>query len=137
MSSAVSDKSHGKAMSDPEHMHPHHYEFNQSPRTINWERLEYMRLRKLKLGPERYSRHFSRFQGPMEKTSGSITDQQGQPTHYVITKSGEIRKSNSMAPFSTVGKPTCGFFFTRNTDNKKKKIGIPATNLVKWRSFVQ
>ena len=137
MSSAVSDKSHGKAMSDPERMLPHHFDFNQSQQTINWERLEYIRLKKLNLGPERYSRHFQRFQGSMEKPSGSITEMQGQPTHYKITKSGEVRKSNSMAPFTTVGKPTCGYFFTRDTDNKKKKIGIPPTNLVKWRTFVQ
>ena len=43
--------------------------------------------------------------------------------------------SNSLAPFSTVGKPTCGYFFSRVTDNKKKKFGIPPSDLVKWRNF--
>lgn len=136
MSSTVSEQSHGKAMSDPVVMQPHDFGFNPNPKTINWERLEYLRLKKLHLGPERYSRHFQRFQR-MDDRPNASSDHQGQQTHYVITKSGEIRKSNSLAPFSTVGKPTCGFFFSRITDNKKKKFGIPPTNLVKWRSFVQ
>ena len=43
---------------------------------------------------------------------------------------------NSMAPFASLGKPTCGFFFTRNISHKKRLIGINATNTVKWRSNV-
>lgn len=136
MSSTVSEKSQGKAMSDSLVMQPHAFGYNPNPKTIKWERLEYLRLKKLNLGPERYSRHFQRFQR-MDEQPGGSPDRHGQPTHYVITKSGEVRKSNSIAPFSTVGKPTCGYFFSRVTDNKKKKIGIPPTNLVKWRSFVQ
>ena len=41
---------------------------------------------------------------------------------------------NKMAPFSTLGKPTCGFGFSRLTNNRKQKIGIMPSNLVKWRS---
>lgn len=41
---------------------------------------------------------------------------------------------NSLAPFASLGKPTCGFFFSRDTDNKKRRTGIPPTNTVKWRS---
>jgi len=115
----------------------HQHGFNPNPRTINWERLELMRLQKLHLGPERYSRHFQRFQRMDDQAHPVSMSFGGSPTEYVITKTGEIKKSNSIAPFSTVGKPTCGFFFSRVTDNKKKKIGIPPTNLVKWRSFVQ
>ena len=112
---------------------PHSLAFNPNQRTITWERLEFIRLKKLHLGPERYSRHFQRFQREKSQLRNSLPDG-GQ---YVIGPNGEIKKSNSIAPFSTVGKPTCGFFFSRITDNKKKKIGIPPTNLVKWRSFVQ
>jgi hypothetical protein len=43
---------------------------------------------------------------------------------------------NSLAPFASLGKPTCGFFFTRNISHKKRLIGINATNTVKWRSNV-
>jgi hypothetical protein len=42
--------------------------------------------------------------------------------------------SNSMAPFASLGKPTCGYFFNRNVGHKKQLIGINATNTVKWRS---
>jgi len=44
-------------------------------------------------------------------------------------------KSNSLAPFSTVGKPTCGYFFSRDTNNRKIKFGIPPCDNVKWRNF--
>lgn len=37
---------------------------------------------------------------------------------------------NSLAPFSTLGKATCGFY---HTDNKKFKTGIPPSDLVAWR----
>lgn len=111
--------------------------FNPNPKTINWERLEILRLKKLNLGPERYSRHFQRFQPkPEARGSQDVSASMGS-AQYTIGPAGEIKLSNSLAPFTTVEKPTCGFFFSRVTDNKKKKIGIPATNLVKWRSFVQ
>lgn len=141
-STCRSEKSSGYAWSDNVAMGPHIFGFNANSKAINWERLEYIRLKKLRLGPERYSRHFQRFQ----RTDGQTEQQQQrkfndlltkQPTEYIITAYGEIRKANSIAPFATVYKPTCGFFFSRETDNKKKKIGIPPTNLVKWRSFVQ
>ena len=46
-----------------------------------------------------------------------------------------MRQVNSMAPFSTLGKYTCGYYFSRDTDNKKRKTGIPPSNLVAWRSL--
>eukprot|EP00058_Branchiostoma_floridae_P022374 XP_002607864.1 hypothetical protein BRAFLDRAFT_117275 [Branchiostoma floridae] len=50
------------------------------------------------------------------------------------TGSGKVHYVNSLAPFSTLQKPTCGYYFSREIDQKKKCIGIPATNIVKWRS---
>lgn len=44
-------------------------------------------------------------------------------------------KTNSVAPFATLAKPTCGFFFSRVTDNKKRRTGIPSADLVKWRYY--
>ena len=41
---------------------------------------------------------------------------------------------NSIAPFHTIMKPTCGYFFNREGDNRRKKLGIPAADLVAWRS---
>lgn len=45
------------------------------------------------------------------------------------------RQVNSLAPFSTLGKYTCGYYFSRETDNKKRKTGIPPSDLVAWRSI--
>uniref|UniRef100_A0A8C7QGL9 Uncharacterized protein n=1 Tax=Oncorhynchus mykiss TaxID=8022 RepID=A0A8C7QGL9_ONCMY len=42
--------------------------------------------------------------------------------------------SNSLMPFYTVVKPTCGYRFSRETDHKRRHIGIPASNPVMWRS---
>ncbi|ELT96780.1 hypothetical protein CAPTEDRAFT_225125 [Capitella teleta] len=42
--------------------------------------------------------------------------------------------NNSVAPFATMGKPTCGFFFSRGTDHRKRNFGIPATNVAAWRT---
>merc|ERR1712224_790764 len=41
--------------------------------------------------------------------------------------------SNSIRPFCTMEKPSCGYFFSRSTDNKKR-LGIPSTNTVKYRN---
>lgn len=46
------------------------------------------------------------------------------------------RQINSLAPFSTLGKYTCGYYFSRDTDNKKRKTGIPPSDLVSWRSNI-
>jgi len=46
-----------------------------------------------------------------------------------------LTRSNSIAPFTTLApKPTCGFYFNRETINKKVRIGVPPSDLVKWRS---
>uniref|UniRef100_A0A673Y2Z9 Uncharacterized protein n=1 Tax=Salmo trutta TaxID=8032 RepID=A0A673Y2Z9_SALTR len=42
--------------------------------------------------------------------------------------------SNSLMPFYTVVKPTCGYRFSREVDHKRRHIGIPASNPVMWRS---
>ena len=46
-----------------------------------------------------------------------------------------MRYVNSLAPFSTLGKSTCGYYFSRETDHKKRKTGIPPSDLVAWQSF--
>ncbi|XP_071792413.1 uncharacterized protein [Asterias amurensis] len=54
-----------------------------------------------------------------------------QPLTHCLQEGGI--KTNSVAPFATLAKPTCGFFFSRVTDNKKRRTGIPPADLVKWR----
>lgn len=51
-----------------------------------------------------------------------------------FTPNPHLSMSNSMSPFHTSIKPTCGYFFSRDTDNKKRRIGIPPSDLVSWRS---
>jgi hypothetical protein len=46
----------------------------------------------------------------------------GKTQQYVIIGGEKVLVNNSLAPFYTEEKPTCGFFFSRGTDNKKKKF---------------
>jgi len=118
-----------------------------NPRTVTWERLESLRLQRLGLNNS-YSRHFEAVRNSagaeeMEAelkiedklaTAGmcpGLARQSSQPA--MPGRSCSV--SNSMAPFSTLGKPTCGYFFNRGTDNKKRKFGIPPSNVMQWRNF--
>ena len=40
---------------------------------------------------------------------------------------------NKLAPFWTMEKPTCGVKFSRDTNNRRKKLDIEPSNLVRWR----
>lgn len=111
---------------------------------LTWEHLEIVRLKKLGI-PNRYSRHLGRdFTMPLERhpSTGPSWKTELKPTP--ATGTGEkkeggkaVSTNNSLAPFYTLAKPTCGFFFSRQTDNKKRKFGIPPSDLVKWRSASQ
>jgi len=127
--------------------------YNPNPRTLTWERLEKMRLKKIGL-QNRYSRHLSEIirmtnqpnlgaQGRQQsfELSGSYQGalqamkEARQPSNKKDGKGKDIRKNNSLAPFATLGKPTCGFFFADSTNNRKAKFGIPPSDLVKWRNI--
>lgn len=45
-------------------------------------------------------------------------------------------RANSLIPFYTAIKPTCGYRFSRDTDHRHKLIGIPASNPVMWRNNI-
>lgn len=128
--------------------------YNPNPKTLTWERLETMRLRKLGLASNKYSRHFNvlrtsrrdsmRNDGTTLELAGSCgaSPREAQVMASKLSKkesksAGPTKstKMNSIAPFATVEKPTCGYFFNFRTDNKKIKFGIPASDLVKWRNF--
>lgn len=42
---------------------------------------------------------------------------------------------NTLAPFKTNDKPTCGFYFSRDIDHRKKQHGLIAADVPKWRSL--
>ena len=136
--------------------------FNPDRKTVVWERLEQKRIQQLGLNPQ-YSRYFNVTRSirpkpqckpisiggpplseapiPPEVEPSQLTPQMPgmTPTNTLqipLVETGRIRKGNSVAPFCTEGKPTCGYYFSRGTDNKKKAIGIPPSDLVKWRSFI-
>jgi len=103
-----------------------------------------------------YSSSYSRHLSPAK------TDRSSSSTESSSTKSAKSKKStsspptkrfepgiklqrlsdprfryvNSLAPFSTLGKATCGYYFADNTDHKKYKTGIPPSDLVAWRSHI-
>ena len=112
-------------------------------RVLTWHRLERLRLEKLGL-PTKYSRYFTVTRSSQESQSpvfDPLAVHSGVHLHALErsktkpeNQTTKITQINVVAPFTTLMKPTCGYFFSRNTDNRKKKIGIPATDLVKYRS---
>lgn len=42
--------------------------------------------------------------------------------------------SNSLNPFYTLQKPTCGYLYRRDTDHTRKRFDVPPANVVLWRS---
>ncbi|KAM5166809.1 LOW QUALITY PROTEIN: ciliary microtubule inner protein 3, partial [Callospermophilus lateralis] len=40
--------------------------------------------------------------------------------------------SNSLSPFYTLQKPTCGYLYRRHTDHTRKRFDVPPANLVLW-----
>lgn len=92
-----------------------------------------------------YSRHISselkeaatnaRFRGNANSSqSGQDTKNKAVPVQRLVEP--WMRQVNSLAPFSTLGKYTCGYYFSRETDNKKRTTGIPPSDLVAWRSNI-
>lgn len=69
-----------------------------------------------------------------KQTSSFAGESEKQPKRSATEAAMWMTSSNSIAPFASIGKPTCGYYFTRVTDNKKRLIGIPPTNIVQWRT---
>ena len=122
-----------------------------SPRgnTVVWSRLESMRLNKLGIG-NRQSTHVGRltraisardnarfdasFDGSDDSSSSVANGEQNNlPGRNLVRGSGTSSVAQSLAPFTTAGKPTCGYYFSRSTMHTKRKFGIPPSDLVKWR----
>lgn len=76
----------------------------------------------------------------MRRNSNSVKSTSETPAKTNIPvqqlSNPRMKYVNSLAPFSTLGKSTCGYYFSRETDNKKRKTGIPPSNLVAWRAYV-
>ncbi|BFZ10242.1 hypothetical protein BsWGS_13281 [Bradybaena similaris] len=130
--------------------------FNVRPQTLTWEMLEASRLRRLGV-PTRFSRHCNIVYNSqvasqnavsmclvccvdtynivynsqvasqnaanqaMQKTTASCMD--------TSLKKTKRFGANSLSPFFTFEKKTCGYFFSRDTDNRMSNFGIPATDV--------
>lgn len=42
--------------------------------------------------------------------------------------------SNSLNPFYTLQKPTCGYLYRRETDHTRKRLDVPPANLILWHT---
>lgn len=111
--------------------------YNNTATHLSWERLETLRLRRLGI-PNRYSRHCNivynsqaAAMNSAEKNRQSVCG--GRPLEKSAKKNPKAT-GNSLAPFYTHEKRTCGYFFSRETDNRRKNFGIPPSDLVAWRS---
>jgi hypothetical protein len=106
-----------------------------------YERFEKLRLKSLGLN-EKYSRYYLKRISQPYSTSPS----QQLPTrlswcnaaHDATSTSFESPRPeyNSVAPFATAGKTTCGYGFRESTDNRRKDFGIDPADIPRWRNEV-
>ncbi|XP_077017914.1 ciliary microtubule inner protein 3 isoform X2 [Tamandua tetradactyla] len=63
-----------------------------------------------------------------------VVDPRGQSRDKIRFHFYTSQYANSLNPFSTLQKPTCGYLYRRDTDHTRKLFDVPAANLVLWRS---
>ena len=84
----------------------------------------------------KYSRHRSAIFTPANPPPASrsfsspIGTVHRSPGHSLI----EQMRDNKISPFYTLGKITCGYFYDRKTDHRRRTTGINPTDIVKWRT---
>ncbi|XP_051008623.1 putative uncharacterized protein GUCA1ANB, partial [Acomys russatus] len=63
-----------------------------------------------------------------------VVDPQGQNPDGIRFNFYTSQYSNSLNPFYTLQKPTCGYLYRRETDHTRKRFDVPPANLVLWRT---
>ncbi|XP_039098602.1 putative uncharacterized protein GUCA1ANB isoform X1 [Hyaena hyaena] len=63
-----------------------------------------------------------------------VVDPKGQSLDKLRFKFYTSQYSNSLNPFYTLQKPTCGYLYKRDTDHTRKRFDVPPANLVLWHS---
>ncbi|XP_007934506.1 putative uncharacterized protein GUCA1ANB [Orycteropus afer afer] len=63
-----------------------------------------------------------------------VVDPRGQNLDKLRLNFYNSQYSNSLNPFYTVQKPTCGYLYRRDTDHTRKRFDVPSANLVLWRN---
>jgi len=116
---------------------------NTDLRVIVYESMEQMRASKIGVKPlqgfdvtrAKKAEALNKHRRSLPPMSATPVAPQLQPLQAQNEAPGGLTRSNSIAPFTTLApKPTCGYYFNRETINKKVRIGVPPSDLVKWRS---
>ncbi|XP_045397895.1 putative uncharacterized protein GUCA1ANB isoform X2 [Lemur catta] len=63
-----------------------------------------------------------------------VVDSRGQNPDKLRFNFYTSQYSNSLNPFYTLQKPTCGYLYRRDTDHTRKCFDVPSANLILWRS---
>ncbi|XP_052049468.1 putative uncharacterized protein GUCA1ANB isoform X2 [Apodemus sylvaticus] len=64
-----------------------------------------------------------------------VVDPRGQnPDTRIRFSFYNSQYSNSLNPFYTLQKPTCGYLYRRETDHTRKCFDVPPANLILWRT---
>ncbi|XP_034847050.1 putative uncharacterized protein CIMIP3 [Mirounga angustirostris] len=63
-----------------------------------------------------------------------VVDPRGQNPDKLRFNFYTSQHSNSLNPFSTLQKLTCGYLYQRDTDHTRKRLDVPPANLALWRS---
>ncbi|CAH7213044.1 unknown_gene_3756 [Phodopus roborovskii] len=63
-----------------------------------------------------------------------VVDPRGQNPDNVRFNFYTSQYSNSLNPFYTLQKPTCGYLYRRETDHTRKRFDVPPANLILWRT---
>ncbi|XP_047590328.1 putative uncharacterized protein GUCA1ANB isoform X3 [Lutra lutra] len=63
-----------------------------------------------------------------------VVDPRGQNLDKLRFNFYTSQYSNSLNPFYTLQKPTCGYLYRRDTDHTRKPFDVPPAKLALWRS---
>ncbi|XP_021570435.1 uncharacterized protein LOC103264889 [Carlito syrichta] len=63
-----------------------------------------------------------------------VVDPRGQSLDKLRFNFYTSQHPNSLNPFYTLQKPTCGYLYRRDTDHTRKCFDVPPANLVLWHS---
>ncbi|XP_036269592.1 putative uncharacterized protein GUCA1ANB [Pipistrellus kuhlii] len=63
-----------------------------------------------------------------------VVDLRGQSQDKFTFNFYTSQYPNTLSPFCTMQKPTCGYLYRRDTDHTRKRLDMPPANAVLWRS---
>ncbi|XP_054578195.1 putative uncharacterized protein GUCA1ANB isoform X2 [Eptesicus fuscus] len=63
-----------------------------------------------------------------------VVDLRGQNKDKLTFNFYTSQYPNTLSPFRTMQKPTCGYLYRRDTDHTRKRLDMPPANAILWRS---